>query len=164
MNRDQLRRAAAEIQRTSIVPHCPVCTKPCCKLDELVLDLAWREARALYQITKSRRDFDAALADGSGPAHIKEHAGRYYAHGAPCPAYDTETTLCRVYGTDVKPQGCTDFPVYLDGDAVTADRRCEAVDVDAVERALVAAVPRARLRRVRDAQFPEMLVSWEPEA
>ncbi len=156
-----LKRAGDAYQRDAIIPHCASCARPCCKLDDVVLDLDWKRAQALYQIKSSRRAFNRSLHDGSGPTTIQEHHGRYYAHGAPCPAYDGGGR-CRVYGTDVKPPSCSDFPVYLDGDGLTADTRCEAVDVDALEAHLRAAFPAKRVRRAVDPSFP-MFVTFDVE-
>lgn len=158
--RATLAQAAATYQERAVIPHCRVCARPCCKLEDLVLDLDWRRARALYQIKGTRGAFDRALHDGSGPTDIKEAHGRYYAHGKPCPAYDDVTKGCRVYGTDTKPEGCSDFPVYRDGDVVTADLRCEAVDVDALARHLEAETGRPLVCEV-DRQF-SFFVSFKP--
>ena len=148
-----MKDVAADIQQRSIIPHCAVCARPCCKLDDVVLELDWKRAQALYQITSSRRAFDR-----SPPPDIKVHRGRYYAHGKPCPAYVDRR--CAVYGTDVKPPECSDFPIYADGDALTVDTRCEAVDVDAVEADL-----RARFKRVTRSADPEhaMFVTFDVE-
>lgn len=127
-------------QREHIIPHCPECAKPCCNLDELVLDLSKRELAALYQITPKKL-----------PAHIKAHEGRYYAHGKPCPAYVDKK--CTHYAT--RPEGCRDFPIYQDGDAITVDTRCEAVNADAVERALKASFDRVERA---ESGFAELLV------
>jgi Fe-S-cluster containining protein len=158
--RATLAQAAASYQERAVIPHCRVCARPCCKLDELVLDLDWRRTQKLYRIGTSRRAFDRSLHEGTGPAHIREAQGRYYAHGAPCPAYDEEGRGCRVYGSDLKPEGCSDFPVYRDGDVVTADLRCEAVDVAALQLHLEAETGRP-LRATPDAQFP-FFVAFAP--
>jgi Fe-S-cluster containining protein len=146
---ERLRAAAAAYQRDVVVPHCPSCSAPCCLLDRVVLELDWPQARALYQIGTSRRAFDRAL-----PPELKEAGGTYYAHTKPCPAFDQAKKSCRVYGTPIKPRSCDDFPVYVDGDAVTADRRCEAVDVDALERRLAAELGADVARVVEDDRFP----------
>lgn len=149
-----LRDAAAAYQRDVVVPHCPSCSAPCCLLDRVVLDLDWPQTRALYQIGSSRRAFDRAVQAGEGPPDIKEQGGRYYAHTKPCPAFDAAQKSCRVYGTPVKPSSCDDFPVYVDGDAVTADLRCEAVDVDALRRRLEQELGVDVARVVADDRFP----------
>lgn len=156
-----LEEAATQYQRAAIIPHCPTCTRPCCALDELVLELDWPQTRALYQIRTSRSQFDRAVHEGEGPPDIKESHGRYYAHGKPCRAFDVETHHCRVYGTDAKPEGCSEFPVYRDGRVITADRRCEAVDVDALHAHLERATGLTLERNV-DAQF-SFFVSFEPK-
>jgi Fe-S-cluster containining protein len=127
-------------QREHVIPHCPECAKPCCNLDELVLDLDKRELRELYGIGPKKL-----------PAHIKTQDGRYYAHGKPCPAY--VDTKCTHYAT--RPEGCRDFPIYVDGDAMTVDLRCEAMNADAVERALRASFDRVE-RAASD--FDELVV------
>ena len=150
MTSKDLVAAARLYQEQVVIPHCAVCSRPCCKLDELVLDLDWPRVRALYQITSSRKAFNAAL-----PTNIKEERGTYYAHGQPCPAYDDVTKRCNVYGTDTKPPSCTDFPVYEDGDVITADTRCEAVNLDELQKRLGDVV------REHDDEFP-VLVTFRP--
>lgn len=159
---ERLARAAAQWQAQHIVPHCARCAEPCCRLRTVVLELDWRRLRALYVIEESRRAFDATLAAGAGPAHIRKQGARYFAHGQPCPAFDEQTRRCAVYGTALKPESCTDFPVYQDGDVITADRRCEAVDVDVLVAHLAAAagVP---VVAEPDREFPE-LVALVPRA
>ena len=144
--KSKLRTAVDEHQARAIVPHCAVCSKPCCALDELVLELDWPRARALYQIKGTRAAFDQKLHEGDGPIEIREAHGLYYAHSKPCPAYVDKQ--CTVYQTPTKPAGCSDFPLYLDGEAVTADRRCEAVDIDAIQRELEAALGRKVTRTI----------------
>ena len=146
--------AAAEYQRRHVVPHCPSCSRPCCKLEAVVLELDWPRAQRLYAIGTTKRRFDASLQDGSGPAHIRAADGMYYAYGQPCPAYDDVAKGCRVYGTDAKPPSCSDFPVYDDDGAVTADLRCEAVDLDVLQRELEAAIGAPIERVVEDDRFP----------
>ena len=153
---DQLTHAAAEWQARVVVPHCPRCAQPCCLLGSVVLDLDWRRLRALYRVEEPQRAFDQRLAAGHGPAHIRKQGGTYYAHGQPCPAYDAATKRCSVYGTATKPPSCTDFPVYRDGDGITADRRCEAVELEALQRDLEAATG-TRLRAIPDDEFPELV-------
>lgn len=154
--------AAADWQARIIVPHCARCREPCCRLRTVVLELDWRRLCALYRIDEPRRAFDARLAAGTGPEHIRRQGDRYFAHGQPCPAFDQATHRCAVYGTALKPPTCTDFPIYLDGDVITADRRCEAVDVEALRLHLERAggTPMAP---EPDGDFPE-LVSLVPRA
>ena len=138
-----------------MIPHCTRCTRPCCKLDALVLDLEWRQVKTLWRIEEARQDFDRRLRAGQGPSEIREAQGRYYVHTKPCPAYDQEAGTCRVYGQDVKPAGCSDFPVYEDEGEVIADLRCEAVDLDALcEHLRTAAGPAYRLQQRADPDFP----------
>lgn len=153
---DALARAAAEWQERVIVPHCAVCREPCCLLNTVVLDLDWRRVQALYRIEGSKRALDAALAKGEGPPELRRQGGLYYAHGQPCPAYDAQARRCTVYGSALKPPSCTDFPVYVDGEGVTADRRCEAVDLAALQAHLERATG-ARLRPEPDEDFPELV-------
>lgn len=151
--------AATSYQRDVVIPHCPTCSKPCCALDELVLELDWHQTRALYQIRTSRSEFNRAVHEGEGPEDIKESHGRYYAHGKPCRAFDVQTHHCRVYGTDKKPEGCSEFPVYRDGRVITGDLRCEAVDADALHAHLERETG-LKLERSLDAQF-NFFVSFE---
>jgi len=145
----------ASFQREHVIPHCPRCSHPCCALTDVVLDLSFAEVRGLYQITSSKKVFERAL-----PSSIRAQGGRYYAHGAPCPAFDTAAQSCRVYGTATKPRGCSDFPVYEDGDAVTVDLRCEAAraHLPALRAQLVAAV--GVLDERRDDDFPDTFVTF----
>lgn len=114
----RLEAAAKQWERDVVIPHCAVCTRPCCALTDVVLDLSAAEAETLYHITP---------ATPTLPSTVQAHGGRFYAHGAPCPAFARSTQRCTIYDTGRKPKGCADFPVYADGDVVTADTRCEAV-------------------------------------
>lgn len=150
-----LAAAAAAYQEAAVIPHCAVCAKPCCRLDTLVLELEWRQVRTLWSIDEARKTFDRRLAAGQGPEEIRAGNGLYYIHSKPCPAYDTEQQSCRVYGQDVKPAGCSDFPVYEDEGDVIADLRCEAVDLDALVAWIARAVgPEYRIVRSADKEFP----------
>ena len=152
---DRLRAAAADYQSTSVIPHCPTCQRPCCKLDPLVLELNWKQLKSLWQIEEARKAFDQRLAEGRGPQEIRAADGLYFVHGKTCPAYDTVGGGCRVYNQPVKPVGCTDFPVYEDGDVLIADLRCEAVDLDALGMHLADKIGAGfRIVREADPDFP----------
>jgi Fe-S-cluster containining protein len=140
----QLRKVLRTHQATHIIPHCPTCSRPCCALTDVVLDLSFTQLQKLYQITSTKRQLDAAVDAGRGPSWLKRAHGRYYTHEEPCPAYTTDAANpshkhCAVYGTDAKPNGCDDFPLYVDGDVVVADRRCEAMNIDVLRAELRAA-------------------------
>ena len=124
-----LASAVATFQAETIIPHCKQCKKPCCKLETLVLEINWKQLKTFWQRTEPRATFDRCLASGKGPQEIRAGNGLYYAHGKACPAYDEANQLCKVYDHELKPVGCTDFPVYQDQGYVIADRRCEAVDL-----------------------------------
>lgn len=158
-----LAAAAADYQSTQVIPHCPACQQPCCRLDTLVLDLEWQQVKTLWRLDEARKAFDRRLAAGQGPVEIRAANGRYYVHSRPCPAYDESRPGCRVYDQPVKPAGCSDFPVYEDAGAVIADLRCEAVDLDALAASLAQAVgPDWHIARVADERFP-FLVELTPE-
>ncbi len=143
---------AAGIQEALVLPHCPRCARPCCLLDRVVIELTWEQVRSLWAVRGEREAFDRALARGEGPAEIRAADGLYYAHTRPCPAF--EEGRCRVYGTPLKPRGCTDFPVYPDGGGLVADLRCEALDLDRVlEEVRAAAGPRVGVRWEADPRF-----------
>lgn len=157
--RDPLRRRAEEVaaayQAAAVIPHCASCTKPCCRLDPLVLELDWTQLRSLWRIEESRRAFDRRLSSGKGPADIRAADGLYFAHGRVCPAYDEAGKSCKVYGQPLKPAGCSDFPVYEDGGCIVADLRCEAVDLDALMARLTRSFGKGfRITRSADADFP----------
>lgn len=157
-----LRRLAARYQAEHVVPRCGTCRVPCCRLETLVLELDWRRLSGLWRITGSRRGFDAALARGEGPPEIRAAEGLYYAYRRVCPAYDEPSRRCRVYDGRLKPAGCTDFPVYEEEGCVTADLRCEAVDLDLLERALREGVhPDEAFVCTENKDFP-FLVRFEP--
>ena len=120
---ETLSRVAADYQTADVIPHCPSCSRPCCKLDALVLELEWKQVKPLWQIEASRKDFDRQLAAGKGPVEIRAANGLYYIHSKPCPAYDETAGNCRVYGQDIKPPGCSDFPVYEDEGDLIVDLR-----------------------------------------
>ncbi len=136
---DHLVRAAKAYEARVVIPHCVACSQPCCALHTVVLDMTWKQAQRLYQIKGTKQAIAAALHEETAPAHLQAHLkeshGMFYAHGAPCPAYNTKKS-CDVYGTEFKPHACGEFPIYRDGDALTVDLRCEAVDLDALEAEL----------------------------
>jgi len=155
---DALRTAAASYQEAQVIPHCSVCANPCCRLDQLVLELNWRQVKVFWRLEESRGAFDKRLSAGQGPAEIRAGNGLYYAHRKACPAYDEAGHGCRVYDQAIKPAGCSDFPVYEDGDCVTADLRCEAVDLDGLTAWMAQAVgPEYRIVQTPDRDFPFMV-------
>jgi hypothetical protein len=145
----------SDFQRDVVIPHCPRCSRPCCALTDVVLDLSFGEAKSLYRIASSKKEFDRAL-----PSSIRRQGGRYFAHGSPCPAFNTAAQTCGVYGTSTKPQGCSDFPVYRDGDAVTVDLRCEAArsHLSGLRDRLADAV--GPIDETRDDEFPDLFVTF----
>jgi len=158
----ELATAAAAYQVAAVIPHCPECAKPCCRLDALVLELEWKQLKSFWRLDESRAAFDRRLASGQGPEEIRAGNGLYYIHRKPCPAYDGAAGGCRVYDQDLKPAGCSDFPVYEDGEVVVADLRCEAVDLEALKAWLARALgPEFRIVANPDPEFP-FLVALSP--
>jgi len=156
-----LAASAAAYQTAKIIPHCPRCAQPCCKLTKLVLELDWAQVKGLWQLKESRQEFDRRLAAGKGPVEIRPANGLYYAHQKPCPAY-VDGRGCSVYQTPLKPVGCSDFPVYEDGGELTADLRCEAVDLPALKAWIARDLgPDWRLAQSADRDFP-FLVTLSP--
>lgn len=154
----ELAAAASAYQVEVVIPHCTQCSKPCCRLDPLVLELDWKQLKTIWRIEESRSVFDRKLCSGKGPKDIRAAGGLYFAHGKACPAYDETGHSCRVYGQEVKPVGCSDFPVYEDGNNVVADLRCEAVDLDALIAWLARAVgPEFRVVHSADKEFPFLI-------
>lgn len=152
---NELAAAAAAYQVAAVIPHCAECAKPCCRLESLVLELDWKQFKALWRIEESRTAFDRRLASGQGPEEIRAGDGLYYAYRKVCPAYDQAAHSCRVYDRDLKPAGCTDFPVYEDRGSVVADLRCEAVDLEALAAWIARAVGRGfRIVQSADEEFP----------
>jgi Fe-S-cluster containining protein len=150
-----LAEAAAAFQVANVIPHCTACSKPCCRLDALVLELEWKQVKTLWHLDESRNAFDKRLSAGQGPEEIRAGNGLYYIHSKPCPAYDNVGHSCTVYGQDVKPPGCTDFPVYEDGGCIIADLRCEAVNLDALVAWVAGAVGAGfRVIPSADEEFP----------
>ena len=154
----ELATAAAAYQAAAVIPHCAVCAKPCCRLDALVLELEWKQVKTLWRLGESRPAFDKQLTAGKGPEEIRAGNGLYYIHSKPCPAYDDAGRSCKIYGQELKPMGCSDFPVYEDQGSVIADLRCEAVDL----KALVAWIARSlgpafRVVQSADEEFPFMV-------
>lgn len=151
----QLAAVAAAYQAETVIPHCPTCAKPCCKLDALVLEMDWRELKVIWQIKESRKAFDQRLASGTGPEEIRPANGLYYAHQKVCPAYDQAQGGCRVYNQPVKPPGCSDFPVYENGGDLLVDLRCEAVNLDELMEKIAQEVGTGyRVVKTEDEQFP----------
>ena len=156
----RLSAAAKAWERDVVIPHCRQCSRPCCALTDVVLDLSPREVQTLYRIGPSTKAQDL-------PSTIRRQGQRFFAHGQPCPAFDTDSHRCGVYDTDEKPSGCSDFPVYADGDGITADRRCEAVKANlaGLEDALVEALDDgATLTVATDPDFPDTFVFFQVEA
>jgi len=150
----ELATAATAYQSSAVIPHCPSCAKPCCKLDKLVLELDWAQVKGLWQLEESRKEFDKRLAAGRGPIEIRPANGLYYAHSRPCPAFDASVG-CTVYTTALKPVGCSDFPVYENEGEIMADLRCEAVDIEALKLALTRDLgPDTRIKQSADRDFP----------
>jgi Fe-S-cluster containining protein len=153
-----LTEAAANYQIAFVIPHCAACAKPCCRLDPLVLELDWKQLKALWQLNESRTAFDRRLSSGKGPEEIRAGDGLYYAHRRVCPAYDEVLRSCRVYGWELKPVGCTDFPVYKDRGSIVADLRCEAVDLTGLATWIARYVGQEfRIVQSADEEFPFMI-------
>lgn len=150
----ELATAAATYQTSAVIPHCPSCAAPCCKLDKLVLELDWAQTKGLWRLEESRKEFDKRLAAGRGPIEIRPANGLYYAHSRPCPAFDAAVG-CTVYTTPLKPVGCSDFPVYENEGEIMADLRCEAVDLEALKASLAQNLgPDLQIRQRADRDFP----------
>lgn len=159
---DHLLKKGKAYEARVVIPHCPSCSKPCCALQTVVLDMTWRQAQHLYQIKGTKQAFLQALHDEEAPSHLQQHLkeshDKFFAHGAPCPAYGADKS-CSVYGTEFKPHACGEFPIYADGDAaLTVDLRCEAIDLDVLDQELQP--PTGTLTRHANAQFP-FLVTYE---
>ena len=151
----ELAAAAAAYQVADVIPHCTQCAKPCCKLDALVLELEWKQVKTLWKISEARTAFDRRLASGTGPVEIRESEGLYFVHSKPCPAYVEASGSCSIYGQDLKPLGCSDFPVYEDGGSIMADLRCEAVDIEALTAWISRSLgPEVRIVQTADREFP----------
>jgi len=151
----ELAAAAAAYQVAAVIPHCAKCAKPCCRLDALVLELEWKQVRTFWHLDESRPAFDRRLSAGQGPEEIRAANGLYYIHSKACPAYDEAGRSCTIYGQDIKPPGCSDFPVYEDLGSIIADLRCEAVDLEALVAWLARAVGREfRIVQSADKEFP----------
>ena len=144
----------AAVQERWILPHCLSCARPCCTLEDLVLEFSWRQLRLLWGIRRPRREFDERLAQGKGPAEVRTQDGLYFVHKRVCPAY--VDGRCSVYGSDLKPSGCSDFPLYVDDDgSLLADLRCEALSLERVEAELRSRLPGdASVRRRKHPEFP----------
>lgn len=150
-----LTATAADYQTTAVIPHCARCLKPCCRLDTLVLELNWEQLKTFWQITQSRTDFDRQLSSGNGPEEIRTADGLYFAHRKACPAYDETGHACRVYDRDLKPTGCSDFPVYRERGNVVVDLRCEAVNLELLTTRIAVAVGQEfRVVACPDNDFP----------
>jgi Fe-S-cluster containining protein len=151
----ELAAAAAAYQSADVIPHCAVCAKPCCRLDKLVLELEWKQVKVFWKLEESRAAFDRRLSSGRGPEEIREGGGLYYIHSKACPAYDDAGHACTIYGQELKPEGCSDFPVYEDSGSIMADLRCEAVDLKALTAHLVRSLgPEYRIVQSADKEFP----------
>ena len=129
-----------------------------CRLDALVLELEWKQVKTLWKISEARTAFDRRLASGTGPVEIRESEGLYFVHSKPCPAYVEASGSCSIYGQELKPLGCSDFPVYEDGGSIMADLRCEAVDIEALTAWISRSLgPEFRIVRSADRDFPFLI-------
>jgi Fe-S-cluster containining protein len=159
---DHLVRLAKAYEARKVIPHCPSCQQPCCGLKTVVLDMTWKQAQHLYQIKSTRAQLVQMLHEGEAPPHLQEHLkeshGKFFAHGAACPAFDQKGKGCNVYGTEYKPTACGEFPLYADGDALTVDLRCEAVSLEELDDEL--AQVKGTLTRHANEQFP-FLITYE---
>jgi Fe-S-cluster containining protein len=150
-----LHTAAAAYQDAHVIHRCATCKNPCCRLETQVLELSWKQVKVLWLRDESRADFDKQLSMGKGPAEIRAGNGLYYAHQKTCPAYDENHRTCRVYNQSIKPVGCSDYPVYGDGDTVVADLRCEAVDIKVLAAGIAQTVgPEFRIAQSANKDFP----------
>lgn len=154
VKRQRLQQLASEYQKQHVIPHCASCSRPCCMLTDVVLEFEWPHFVSIYDIAVPQREFDKSLRNGSGPHYVRKMDGIYYTHGSPCPGYDQQTKTCKLYGSELKPENCSDFPVYRDGDELIADTRCEAVKIDELLKYLQHALPKSRLKHVPDERFP----------
>lgn len=146
---------AAAYQAADVIPRCAGCAKPCCRLESLVLELGWKQLKSFWRLEESRAAFDRRLSAGQGPEEIRAGNGLYYIHRKACPAYDEVHRTCQVYDQEIKPAGCTDFPVYQDGDGIIADLRCEAVDLKALTALMARSLGREfRIVKSADVDFP----------
>ncbi|MDH5178290.1 MAG: YkgJ family cysteine cluster protein [Gammaproteobacteria bacterium] len=146
-----------QYQRQVIIPHCHRCTKPCCSLNEVVLEFDWKQLQDFYQLETGQNAFDRSLKNGTGPHWIRKKNDLYYAHGSPCPAYDTASRRCSYYQSRLKPQNCSDFPVYLDNETIVLDSRCEAAGVENLISALQEKFPARVFTCRRSARLPVLL-------
>lgn len=150
-----LQQAAASYQEAHVIHRCATCADPCCGLQTHVLELNWKQVKVFWHLDTSRAAFDAQLAAGNGPKEIRAGNGLYYVHQKSCPAYDLTQRTCRVYDQPIKPTGCTDYPVYCDGDRLVADLRCEAVNIDALVAWVARTLPPGlRIVQTADKDFP----------
>lgn len=154
----QLRAAAAAYQAAAVVPHCTQCSQPCCWLQTQVLELNWKQVKVFWKLDETRTAFDQRLAAGQGPQELRAGNGLYYAHRKTCPVYDPVQRNCTVYDQPLKPVGCSDYPVYEDGDCVVADQRCEAVDIAALQAEILQTLgPDWRIVRSANPDFPFLI-------
>jgi len=151
--KNALQQSINQFQAQEIISHCQTCQRPCCKLTDVVLEFDWDHLRELYQIQLCQKHFDRGLRDGSGPAYVRKQAGLYYTHGSPCPAYDEELLRCRLYHSRLKPDNCSDFPLYLDGEVIVADLRCEAMNKDRLLAQLQNDLPARQFTARPDPEF-----------
>ena len=123
----------------------------------MVLEFDWRHLVSFYGITAGQKAFDRSLRDGSGPAYIRKQADLYYTHGSPCPAYDETSRRCRHYQSRLKPENCSDFPLYLDDKTIVADGRCEALESGRLLTRLRELYPARSFIAQPDRDFPYLI-------
>ena len=152
-----IHNALAQYQQQVIIPHCRSCQRPCCRLTDVVLEFDWQHLSTLYKINQEKKTFDRSLRDGTGPVYIRKQKGTYYTHGSPCPAYDNRSGKCQVYQSRLKPVNCSYFPLYMDGQTVVADKRCEAVNETDLLNLLHTLFNKLSFTKHPDRQFPFLI-------
>ena len=152
-----IQTALGQYQEQVIIPHCRECQRPCCKLTDVVLEFDWRHLQAFYAIEQGQKAFDRSLRDGTAPHYIRKQGELYFTHGDPCPGYDQVARTCRYYRSDLKPENCADFPLYLDDTTIVADTRCEALDADKLLASLRSEFPLLRFRAQADPDYPVLV-------
>ncbi|MDH5409485.1 MAG: YkgJ family cysteine cluster protein [Gammaproteobacteria bacterium] len=152
-----IQNALALYQKQVIIPHCRDCQRPCCRLTDVVLEFSWQHLSAMYQLGHDKKAFDNSLRNGTGPTYIRKQNDTYYTHGSPCPAYDTTSGQCQVYRKNIKPDNCSDFPLYMDGKMIVVDKRCEAANDTELLGQLEKLFNKLSFTRHPDTQFPFLI-------
>jgi len=104
------------------------CNDPCCRFTSESLSGIWVSKGQLRSILKSggRRYADKDIKKLLRNDKLEKEGHQFRIQDCCCPAYDSRTKKCGLYGHQNRPEACEDFPLYWDNrdEVLEADLRC----------------------------------------